>query len=201
MKKRFICVLLAIATLLVVVWFIFFRIPIHVAKMVEMATPLQYGLQVGPSVLGWSSHDNEHHNGYIYMRDERPEGGNKPLWEFALTAKRRLSAVTQDDLRCQFYGMGDPRGAKVFGDAWTDGSSILVPEGQIFFARLVSDRSAIYVIRLAKQGGPVSGPATMRIEYRIFTGQPSNKPDAANRAMTLLFAIGSQWRPVADLER
>jgi hypothetical protein len=177
MKKRFIFIPLAIVILLVVVWFFFFRIPVHVAEMSETVIPHQFGLQVGSSVLGWSSHANNstQRNGYIYMRDERPDGGNKPLWEFAMTTKRRLSDVTQDDLRCPFYGMDDPRGPNVFGDAWEDGTTILVPEGQVFFARLVADRSVIYVIRLTKQGGSGSSRGTMRIEYRAFTGQPSNK--------------------------
>jgi hypothetical protein len=175
MKKRFILVPLAIVILVVAVWFFIFRKPIHVAEMKEMAVPPQYGLVVGPSVLGWSLHSNEprKHSGYIYMRDERPEGGNKPLWEFALTTKRQLSEVTPKDFSCPFYGMSDPRGPSEFGDAWANGSAILVPEGQIFFARLVSDRSVIYVIRLAKQGSSVSG-GTMRIEYREYKGQPSN---------------------------
>ena len=177
MKKRYIFIPLAIVLILVVLWFLFFRIHVYTATMSETAKPNQYGLEVGPSLLGWSSHanDSRERNGYIYMRDERPEGGNKPLWEFALTTKHRLSEVTPQDLRCPFYGMDDPRGPSVFGDAWTpDGSAILVPEGQIVFARLVADRSVIYVIRLAKQGGSGSGRATMQIEYRVFTGQPSN---------------------------
>jgi hypothetical protein len=105
------------------------------------------------------------------MRDVQPAGGNKPLWEFALTSKSHLSEVTRDDLRCEFYSMDDPRGTNVFGVAWY-GSSILVPEGQVFFARLISDRSVVYVVRLAKQGGAPDS-ATMQIEYCIFTKQPS----------------------------
>jgi hypothetical protein len=51
------------------------------------------GLQVGPSVLGWSSHENSpsKRDGYIYMRNPLPGGGNAPLWEFALGTKHRLS--------------------------------------------------------------------------------------------------------------
>jgi hypothetical protein len=174
MNKRFIFILLATIIVVVAVW-LFFRNPVHTAEMSETAVPNQYGLKVGPALLGWSSHANSpsERNGYIYMRDEEPSGGNKQLWEFALTTKLRLSEVTRDDLRCEFYGMNDPHGTNVFGAAWT-GAAILVPEGQVFFARLVADRSAIYVIRLAKQGGPKSGQGTMRIEYRVFTGQPSN---------------------------
>ena len=170
MKKRFIFIPLAIVILLVAVWFFFFRIPIHIAEMSEVVVPHQYGLQVGPSMLGWSSHANDSakRDGYIYMRDEQPDGGNKPLWEFALTTKRQLSDVTQDDLHCQFYGMDDPRGPNVFGDAWADGSAILVPEGQVFFARLAANHSVVYVIRLAKQGGMESGKGTMQIEYRVY---------------------------------
>jgi hypothetical protein len=155
-----------------------------------------YGLRVGPSLLGWSSHDNSftNRNGYIYMRDERPTGGNRPLWEFALSAKHRLSEVTRDDLRCEFYGMDDPRGAEVFGGAWEDGAAIFVPEGQIFFARLVADRSVIYIIRLAKQGGAQSGRGAMRIEYTTATNQPLSERSGmdASRASRLLI---ESYRP------
>ncbi len=174
MRRRLIFILLAIVVVLIAVWFLFFRNPVHIAEMSE--TRNQDGLRVGSALLGWSSHANSpsERNGYIYMRDEDPHGGNKPLWEFALTTKHRLSEVTRDDLRCEFYGMDDPRGTNIFGAAWTDGAAILVPEGQVFFARLVKDRSTIYVIYLAKQGGPGSGRGTMQIKYRVFRGQPSN---------------------------
>ncbi len=134
-----------------------------------------YGLHVGPSLLGWSSHaaSSKERNGYIYMRDQRPSGGNRPLWEFALSPKRRLSDVTEDDLRGEFYGMGDPRATNVFGAAW-ERAAILVPEGQIVLARLAADRSTVYVIRLAKQGGTQSGRGTMRVEYVVATHQPPN---------------------------
>ena len=150
-----------------------------------------YGLHVGPSLLGWSSHANSstNSNGYIYMRDERPTGGNQPLWEFALSTKQRLSEVTREDLRCEFYGMDDPKGRNAFGTAW-EGAAILVPEGQIFLARLVANRSLIYVVRLAKQGGIRSGRASMQIEYLIATNEPPNNPDAGNsrpaRQLTVL---------------
>jgi hypothetical protein len=172
MKKRFIFILLATIIVVVVVWLLF-RNPVHIAQMSETVVPNQYGLKVGSALLGWSSHANSpsERNGYIYMRNQEPSGGNKPLWEFALTTKRRLSEVTRDDLRCEFYGMDDPRGTNIFGAAW-DSATILVPEGQVFFARLVVDRSVIYVIHLAKQEGLESGKGTMQIEYRVFTGEP-----------------------------
>jgi hypothetical protein len=149
-----------------------FRYPTHVAEMAEFSTPPQVGLQVGSALLGWSVHVNSssERSGYIYMRDLNPTGGNKPLWEIALTTKRRLSDVTRDDLRCEFYGANDPRGPEVFGAAW-GGETILLPVGQILFARLAADHSVIYAIHLAKQGSSKSGHATMRIEYREFTGQ------------------------------
>lgn len=177
MKKPIIFVAATALILIVAAWFFFFRAPVRIAEMSESATPPQDGLAVGPSILGWSSHaySSTEHSGYIYMRDPRPEGGNKALWEFALTTKRRLSQVTRDDLRCQFYGMNDSRGPDVFGQAWTtDGAAILVPEGQIFFARLLADRSTVYVIRLARQGGP-GGHGTMQIEYRTVTGESASE--------------------------
>jgi hypothetical protein len=142
---------------------------LHTAEMSETATPPEHGLKIGSSMLGWSSHKQKppKRDGYIYMRDQRPDGGNKPLWEFALTTKARLVEVTRDDLRCEFYGMNDPRGPNVFGSAW-EGTAILVPEGQVFFARLVADRSVIYAIYLAEQKDSEGGRGAVRVEYNIF---------------------------------
>ena len=175
MIKRLIAVLIAIAAVLAVALYFLVRQPVHIVEMSESAVPAQYGLPVGSSLLGWSHAWNSppKRTGYIMMRDVRPTGGNKPLWEFALTSKSHFSEVTREDLRCEFYGMDDPRGTNVFGAAW-GGSSILVPEGQVFFARLVSDRSVVYAVRLAKQDGTPDS-ATMQIEYRVFTKHPPNK--------------------------
>jgi hypothetical protein len=129
MNKRYIYILLAAIIVAVVAWLLL-RKPVHIAEMSETAVPNQYGLKVGPALLGWSSHANSpsERNGYIYMRDVSPSGGNKPLWEFSLTPKHSLSDVTRADFRGEFYGMSDSRGASVFGDAWTpDDSAILVP--------------------------------------------------------------------------
>ena len=73
-----IVVLLAMGTTTVIVKEFCFRNPVHTAGMSETAIPDQYGLKVGSSVLGCkSSHANDpsERNGYIYMRDERPDGG------------------------------------------------------------------------------------------------------------------------------
>jgi hypothetical protein len=120
--------------------------------MSESTNPRQYGFSVGPAMLGWSLRENSsiERNGYIYMKDASPGDAQgppliKPLWEFALTTKHRLTEVTQNDLHCEFYGMDDPRGTNVFGEDWT-GDTIRVPEGQIFFARLVTNRSTVYII-------------------------------------------------------
>jgi len=168
MNKRLITVLLAIVALVAGALYFFIHKPVHIAEMSESAVPGQYGLPVGHSLLGWHHAENTppECTGYIIMRDVRPTGGNKPLWEFALTSKRQLSEVTRADLRCEYYGMDDPRGTNVFGEAWHE-SSIFVPERQVFFARLVSDRSVVYVVRLAKQGG-TPDRATMQIEYYVF---------------------------------
>ena len=147
-----------------------FARPIHIAEMTTFSQ--QYGLKVGPSVLGWSQRDNSPgvRDGYIMMRNVLPPPGghNEPLWEFALSPKRRLHDVTRADLRCEFYGMNDPRGQDKFGSDWFV-AGIRVPEGQVFFARLISNRSTVYVIRLAKQGGN-QDKATMQIEYVTESG-------------------------------
>lgn len=155
------------AFVLVAAWLLFLRNPVHTAQMSE-AAPNQDGLQIGPAILGWSSHTER--DGYIYMRDVQPHGNNQPnnqpLWEFALTPKRHLSEITRNDLKCEFYGMNDARGSQVFGAAW-NGATILVPEGQVFFARLKSNPSTIYVIKLSKQTGH-AGRCAMQIEYRVY---------------------------------
>ncbi len=161
--KTVIVAISAVALLLVTAWFLFFYNPIHTSKMSE-SKPNQDGFQVGSKTLGWSSHGDR--NGFIYMRDAEPSGNNQPLWEFALTPKRHFFEISRSDLKCEFFGMNDPRGSQVFGTAW-DGAAILVPEGQIFFARLTANPSTVYVIKLAKQTGH-AGRCTMQIEYRVY---------------------------------
>jgi hypothetical protein len=161
--KRLIIALSAMAIALVVAWFFFFRNPAHTATMSE-SKPDQFGLQIGPATLGWSSHGEQ--DGFVYMRDVQPGGNNQPLWEFAPTPKQHFSEITRNDLKCEFYGMNDPRGSQIFGTAW-DGSAVLIHEGHMFFARLASNPSTVYVIRLAKQSGH-AGRCTIQIEYRVY---------------------------------
>jgi hypothetical protein len=115
--------------------------------------PSKSGLQVGSALLGWSLHGNSpgSRDGWIYLREMVPRstGANPALWEIALSTKRRLADVSSTDLNTEFYGMNDPRGGNVFGTDW-NGSAFVVPEGQVLFARLVTNRSVVYVIRLAK---------------------------------------------------
>jgi hypothetical protein len=161
--KKIIIACLAMILLLVAAWFLFFRNPIHTSKMSE-SKPNQYGFQVGSKTLGWSSHGDR--DGYIYMRDVEPSGNNQPLWEFALTPKRHFFEISRSDLKGEFYGMNDPRGSQIFGTAW-NGAALLVPEGQMFFARLTSNPSTVYVIKLAKQTGH-AGRCTLQAEYRVY---------------------------------
>ena len=148
---------------LVAAWLLFFRNPIHTSKTSE-SKPNQYGFQVGSKTLGWSSHGDR--EGYIYMRDVEPSGNNQPLWEFALTSKRHFFEISHSDLKGEFYGMNDPRGSRIFGTAW-NGATLLVPEGQMFFARLTSNPSTVYVIKIAKQTGH-AGRCTLQVEYRVY---------------------------------
>ena len=122
------------------------------------------GLQIGPALLGWSLGD------HIYMNNPLPP--SEPRWEFALSNRKRLQEVTYDDLRCEFYGMNDARGTNVFGPAW-EGHAIRVQEGQIFFARLLTNRPVIYAIHLAERGGNNSW-GTMKARYVAVTNIPPN---------------------------
>ena len=161
--KTVIVAILAVALLLVTAWVLFFCNTTYTAKMSE-SKPNQFGFQVGSKTLGWNSHGNR--DGYIYMRDAEPSGNNQPLWEFALTPKRHFYEISRNDLEGEFYGMNDMRGAQVFGAAW-EGAAILVPKGQMFFARLISNPSTVYVVKLAKQTGH-AGRCTIQVEYRVY---------------------------------
>ena len=115
--------------------------------------PAYRGLRIGPSSLEWSL------GGYIYMNNPLPP--SEPQWEFALSRCPDLHNVTRRDLDCEFYGLNDPRGTNAFGPtvpgidfydrrtAW-QGHAIRVPDGQVFFARLVTNRSTVYVIQLGR---------------------------------------------------
>ena len=118
--------------------------------------PPQRGMQVGPARLGWSL------GGHIYMSN--PDS-NDPLWEFALSSRKHLREVTPEDLHCEFYGMNDPRGANLFGPpysgvfthtAW-EGHAIRVADGQVFFARLVTNRFTIYAVQLGQWSYTTNG--------------------------------------------
>jgi hypothetical protein len=100
------------------------------------------GLKIGTTFLFWSLGD------HIYMDNPLPP--SEPRWEFALSSRKKLSEVKRVDLRCDFYGMNDPRGPSVFGTNW-EGHAIRVSEGQIFFARLVTNVSTVYIVQLAKR--------------------------------------------------
>jgi RNA polymerase sigma factor (sigma-70 family) len=110
------------------------------------------GFRVGPSILGWSlgtvvSLDGNWFD-YIYMINPLPP--SEPRWEFALSRKTELSSITKTDLDCDYYGCNDPRGPQVFGDNWKS-NAIRVATNQIFFARLITNRSTTYVVELAKR--------------------------------------------------
>lgn len=139
-------------------------------------------LCIGSAPLEWSGGPRK---GFIYTN--HPLLDDTPLWEFALSPHRRLEEVHPGDLPSEYYGMNDPRGTNAFGADWA-GHALRVPAGQVFFARLVTNRSAVYVIRLARQGN-----GWMRAEYVTAmtpsandSGQrpePSRSTQATNRAV------------------
>jgi hypothetical protein len=152
----------------------------------QRRVPAQYGLQVGPALLGWSL------GGHIYMDAPEPSAHNVPRWEFALSTQPRLADVTPTDLQCEFYGVDDPRGTNVFGTpyqgpttrtAW-EGRAIRVPDGQVFFARLVTNRATIYVVQLGRwqyftnAAGAHNG--RIRAEYVTVEKQLPNEGGPAN---------------------
>jgi hypothetical protein len=126
-------------------------------------------LRIGSTPLQWSSGGGPR-KGFIYAN--HPLLNNTPLWEFALSPHTRLEEVHSRDLPSDYYRLNDPRGSNVFGTNWS-GHAIRVPEGQIFFARVVTNRSTVYVIRLAEQGTGRSR-GRMRVEYVTVTNRAGN---------------------------
>lgn len=122
-------------------------------------------LRIGSAPLLWSTGGGRG-KGYIYTFN--PLLYKTPFWEFALTSQRRLQEVHPSDLPSIYYGMNDPRGTNTFGSDW-EGHALRVPEGQIFFARVITNRSVVYVIRLAEQRAWPRG--RMRVEYLTVTNQ------------------------------
>lgn len=132
-------------------------------------------LRIASAPLQWSSGGGAR-KGFIYMN--HPLLNDTPFWEFALSAHMRLAEVRRVDLPSDYYGMNDARGATAFGVNWR-GHALQVPEGQVFFARLVTNRSVVYVVRLAEQGsGRTKGQ--MRVEYVAVSNQPVNPIAGAN---------------------
>jgi len=127
-------------------------------KMIHLPTAERtWLLRIGDAPLQWSAGGG--HRGFIYAND--PLLSKTPLWEFALSTRTRLAEVRRSDLPSDYVGMYDPRGTNVFGSDW-NGYALRVPEGQLFFARVATNRALVYVIRLAEQG---QKRESMRVEY------------------------------------
>lgn len=157
--------------------------------MRQHRAPSQHGLPIGPALLEWSL------GGHIYMTDPQPPF--EPCWELALSRCAHLAQVKREDLKCDFYGVNDPRGFSVFGPryqgpntrtAWEE-HAIRVPDGQVFFARLVTNRSTVYVIQLGtwryftNQNGVPIGRISVkyaRVDEVADRHESPNKVDGAN---------------------
>jgi hypothetical protein len=143
--------------------------------------PVLRYLQIGPAQLEWSL------GGHIYF--EAPGSAGTAQWEFALSSRKRLGEVSPRDLRCEFHRMNDPRGLNIFGSsyagptirtAWEE-RAIRVPDGQVLFARLATNRSAVYVLQLGRSryftnhGGAHCG--RLRAQYvRVENQWPQQDP-------------------------
>ena len=99
--------------------------------------------------------------GFIYLN--HPLLDNTPYWEFALSSRGRLHEVTRSDVPSEFYGMNDPRGLLVFGQDW-NGHTLRVPDGEVLFARVVTNRSIIYAVHVC-QRPPGDKRGRMRVKY------------------------------------
>lgn len=120
--------------------------------------PPERTFQIGPALLECTGAGPTNYASTASIYLVNPLNKAEPLWEFALSTHPNLRAVKPEDLDCEFYGMNDPRGTSVFGlpydgvinrTAW-NGDHIRVLEGQVFLARLVTNRSTVYVVQLGK---------------------------------------------------
>ncbi len=125
-------------------------------------------LQVGPAQMEWSLRNTERKTGWIYF--DRPES-NDPIWEFAPCTRTNLQEVAAEDFRVDFIRKGDPRVESRFrptSPVETGSSSnfraIMVCEGQILLARLISSPSTVYAVKIAEQVGTTKW-ASIRIDY------------------------------------
>jgi hypothetical protein len=71
-----------------------------------------------------------------------------------------------------------------------------VPDGQVFFARLVTNRSTVYVIQLGKwrayeHSGGNNG--RIRVRYVVVTNQPPNSALEPTAAPLLRFVAASRF--------
>ena len=140
-----------------------------IARQFLGLTPDARFLTIGSVPMEWSSTGNQ--RGYIYMN--HPLLNSVPLWELAPSPCQRLADVRAADMLIEFYGMNDPRGSNVFGSNWA-GHALCLPEGQILFARLVTNQSAVYAIHLARQGTGKSR-GRLWVDYVSVTSQRERK--------------------------
>jgi RNA polymerase sigma factor (sigma-70 family) len=148
------------------------------------------GLQVGASILGWSLGD------WIYMINPLPP--SEARWAFALTSRKRLEDVKPEDLQCEYYGMNDPRGSTVFGTNWS-GHAIRVSQGQIFFARLLTDPLTVYVVQLAKREVSTNNAWGAVLARYLVEDSPQLKDGSSNVAVSVLNATNFNGRPFYQL--
>lgn len=123
------------------------------AKWREILAGEDSELTIGPAKLEWSL------GGYLYFYDSH-QPSLPPVWEFAPCARKELSEVTSEDLRCDYYGAGNLNGTNVFGKRWGK-RAITVKAGEIVLARLVKSPGMIYPIKVQEQTGD-----KVRVEFK-----------------------------------
>jgi hypothetical protein len=156
-------------------------------------------MRLGQTFLLWSSASNTptQKTGYLYF-GEQPL---KPKWEFAPSRHTSLMDVKPQDLDCEFYTKRDARGREVFGDTWRT-NCLYVAEGQVLFARAISDPSVIYVIQFAQQRGGDRVNGSILIKYlRARTEKRPNSAAPGKGAMALLFQAVAEWRALPERRR
>ncbi len=94
----------------------------------------------GPGKAGWI---------YCYVPHSKEKSAR---WEFAPSTATEIDQVDLTKLQAvKFYLNDTPQRAAAFGDCWKKGSSLLVTEGEVYFARKNNAPSVVYVLKIKKR--------------------------------------------------
>ena len=134
--------------------------PLRTTRWRELFVEDDPYLKIGPGRLQWSTRSPG--NGYLYFHTS----SSVPDWEFAPCSRKALGDITDQDVRCDFFGPDHPNGRAAFGTSWNS-NSIVFTTGQVVLARWLKSTGMVYAVKIEEQKGQ-----TLRVRYAEF--------DAAN---------------------